>query len=165
MAWSTSMIEARASDKLIETFGHIQGISLPVSLDKIVNHFGLTVEFGEFASANISGAYRKSDKRIFVSQDDQYYRQAFTIAHELGHFFLHEDKEDEVFLRQFSIEPDAETDEVEVEANKFAAALLMPRELVEQYWPRHSANDIAARFGISPSAATWRLRTLGMLES
>lgn len=157
--------EIKAMEVIRNSLGELRNISLPIDLTVIVKNAGLIVELGNFKDANISGAYSKADKKIYVANDDPYYRQAFTVAHELGHFYLHKDSKDsEVFLRQYS-DPDNARDELEVQANKFAAALLMPRELVEQYWTAgKGTNEIASIFGVSPTAAYFRLKNLRLLE-
>jgi hypothetical protein len=76
-------------------------------------------------------------------------RLRFTLAHELGHIYLgHEDDG----LRQ------------EREANRFAAALLIPpvlaRELLKRSGGALTADDLAAVFGISRTAAALRLTSL-----
>lgn len=99
-------------------------------------------------------------------------RQRFTIAHELGHYFLHSkdqplfvDKPQRVMYRNNA----STTGEIqkEREANAFAAALLMPKELVV-----HELNNcgdqetdlvkyLAKRFKVSEQAMSFRLSNLG----
>jgi len=63
-------------------------------------------------------------------------RQRFTIAHELGHLLLHESQDlhvDEAFpIRLRSRVSGLAVDEREIEANQFAAELLMPTELISE---------------------------------
>lgn len=65
------------------------------------------------------------DFEILFNEKDMPRRQRFTIAHELGHFFLHLDKTG----NQTIICLKDEFDWLETEANNFAAELLMPREM------------------------------------
>lgn len=104
--------------------------------------------------------------KIFLPSHTGRERDRFTIAHELGHYFLH-------FLYQRSITPNnprclkarrAGTGTVEWQANCFAAAFLMPER---QFRSVHSefAGDIflvAERFGVSRAAATIRAETLSL---
>jgi Zn-dependent peptidase ImmA (M78 family)/DNA-binding XRE family transcriptional regulator len=53
-------------------------------------------------------------------------RQIFSLAHELGHLFLHKDS--------YGKPSEALTDEQEAEADRFAAAFLMPRDKFENEW-------------------------------
>lgn len=116
----------------------------------------------------ISGFFYKDDttktKRIYINKADSPQRQAYTIAHELGHYFLgHKAGEYSVLLRQAVYT--AKKDDTEKEADKFAAELLMPKEMLEaakkEY--RLTSNDelpLAALFGVSTQAMHNRLKNL-----
>lgn len=70
---------------------------------------------------------------ILVNQDHHMNRQRFTIAHELGHYFLHNQPGihvDKVFLRDPAASEGLHLREIE--ANRFAAELLMPDFMVLQ---------------------------------
>jgi Zn-dependent peptidase ImmA (M78 family) len=65
----------------------------------------------------------------FVNADDILTRRRFTAAHELGHALLHRARMGR-FRTDTKILDDAEdTDDLEREANRFAAELLMPEEV------------------------------------
>ena len=73
-----------------------------------------------------------SEYVIFVDSKEPAVRQRFTAAHEIGHFLLHRDSihgkvEDNYLLRAHGM-----SNRQEVEANEFAANLLMPWELINQ---------------------------------
>lgn len=164
MALETSKIEARATDILVEHLGNISELDLPINISKITDDEDLTIVIGDFRDQRVSGAFNRNEKKIYVSKSDAYTRKAFTVAHELGHYFLHQDENEEVFLRLYNDEPDTPVDVREVEANKFAAALLMPSELVERYWlVTGNIVDIARIFGVSNTTANFRLQSLGLL--
>jgi len=95
-------------------------------------------------------------------------RARFTIAHELGHWYLHAaDAEGETFQR-FCRDTDLRAQgQQEGEANRFAASLLMPEELLgEQAVAAHfNIALLAKRFDVSLSAMQLRLRTLNLLPS
>lgn len=75
-------------------------------------------------------------------------RRRFTIGHELGHWFLHQDAQTSLFCRHGAVDaPDGEAakpaaaerpplDPIEEEANYFAAALLMPARLIRREYAR-----------------------------
>lgn len=97
---------------------------------------------------------------IYLNEESVTARQAFTIAHELGHFYLHTDRKlpgEASFARCGS-------DRQEWEANWFAAELLMPeaefRAAAKECWG--SPDLLADRFGVSPAAASVRLKALGI---
>lgn len=140
----------------------------PVNLSKIIQQVGISVKLGNFDEINIDGAYERSSKTIFISKDAPYVRQAFTAAHELGHYFLHTNKDVEIFYRNAFLDSenivDPKIKQEEQEANCFAASLLMPRSLIMRFWPAlKSVEAIAYRFNVSSIAAFWRLRNLGLV--
>lgn len=96
-------------------------------------------------------------------------RKRFSLAHELGHFALHASDAncffvDRAFFRnsRSSIGNSRE----EIEANAFAAALLMPKKLVQKELPGDQnveikVDEMAKRFEVSDEAMTIRLIKLG----
>ena len=67
---------------------------------------------------------------IVVNENHSAVRQRFTIAHELGHYLLHYAKGQQIFHR--SIKSSEGTEPQEIDANAFAAALLMPENEVRK---------------------------------
>lgn len=110
------------------------------------------------------------DFEILLNEKDIPRRQRFTIAHELGHFFLHLEK----VGSQTIICSKGESNPLETEANNFAAELLMPREmfllellkLLEKYRkPLKSckariAQDLSDTFAVPPKAVEIRIKEL-----
>lgn len=108
---------------------------------------------------------------IYVASITSPERDRFTIAHELGHLFLH-------FPLVAQQHPGAvmaatrwvdETDKVqqraEWEANWFAAAFLMPGSKFRAAFAECSGNlpRLASRFGVSSPAAEIRAKTLSLV--
>lgn len=111
----------------------------------------------------------------FVKADDPVGRRRFTAAHELGHAVLHRET-----MGRFVIDPDiAEADdattEVEREANRFAAELLMPEPVVRARAAELKAElkvpvcprgvleyRLAAELLVSAQAVRFRLNALGV---
>ena len=100
-------------------------------------------------------------------------RRTFTIAHELGHLFLHmgylidermwDKNSDMVFFRK-------EIGEMEYQAHEFAAAFLMPREEFFEEIKKNYNGDgtynmegVAEYFNVSIEAATNRGKWLGII--
>jgi len=79
------------------------------------------------------------------------HRQRFTVAHEIGHLLLgHTGK-------NFVLELNSKKPE-EVEANQFAAELLMPLEMIKSdLQNKRNAKDIAKLYNVSEEAVWWRL--------
>ncbi|MFJ4361657.1 ImmA/IrrE family metallo-endopeptidase [Streptomyces massasporeus] len=118
---------------------------------------------------------RRGDEQVIgVNQKHHENRQRFTMAHELGHLKLHRgrplilDTDTRVNFRD-TVSSMA-TDREEMEANRFAAALLAPEAMV-----RRAARDaefrtakqlvhlMAGRFGMSEMAMNYRLINLGII--
>ena len=101
----------------------------------------------------------KSGFVIFVDSDEPSYRQRFTAAHELGHFVLHRDAVGERNEDNYLLRSENMSNQQEVEANRFAAVLLMPMDLIEQEMEQGNStvSGLANTFGVSPTAMSIRL--------
>ncbi|MDO5052103.1 MAG: ImmA/IrrE family metallo-endopeptidase [Pseudoclavibacter sp.] len=88
-------------------------------------------------------------------------RDRFTIAHELGHYFLH-------YLLPKKSGPErfrrGARNRAETQANIFAASLLMPSGPFREAVERHDGDwhAVAAVFDVSPRAAEVRAEVLGI---
>ena len=114
-------------------------ITLPLPVEDIAEHYlGYQIEFvneGLFSDPEILGGIDFDENKIYVnaSVEDHDGRYAFTIAHEIGHHVLHRDAylkenldgEKEILCRDARNKP-----RIELEADRFAAALLMPAQSV-----------------------------------
>lgn len=117
----------------------------------------------------MSGALRKKDEKwsIFVNASDSQQRQLFTIAHELGHFFVHRDQCDEFVDGQLVSRTEQEKyGTLELEANEFAGNLIMPESEVRNRVATDAitlktVKKLAEGFGVSTLAMTTRLKNLG----
>lgn len=79
-------------------------------------------------------------------------RDRFTIAHEIGHYYLHS------FAGDKKIWADRKgSGPAECEANWFAASFLMPKYLIDKFDEPSSAKIMNA-FGVSQEAAEFRLK-------
>lgn len=158
-------IEAGAQDVLAGYFGN-KDYTFPIPIEDIAKAHGLSVSYGEFAEADVSGILKRKDGGgdVYISSREPGYRQTFTIAHELGHLILHEkEKKEEILYRRDTINLTREDRLIESEANWFAASLLMPEEVFTEYW--NATKDIsllADYFGVSPTAVRLRIKNLGL---
>ncbi|HAT8752896.1 TPA: ImmA/IrrE family metallo-endopeptidase [Legionella pneumophila] len=156
-----SNIEADTYSLLKESFGS-ESISYPVDLNKVAKRCGLKIKFVTFKQDNVDGAFSRKKNEIYVNSSAPLSRKLFTIAHELGHYFLHSDIEQDIFLRSDRISSTGDK-EKEQAANWFAAALLMPKKAFLDYWEWCSDLDIISEmFGVSYSAAYYRAKNLGL---
>jgi Zn-dependent peptidase ImmA (M78 family) len=108
---------------------------------------------------------------IIVNANHPLVRQRFSIAHELAHYIFHPEKirKEGYMNREIVEEVNKKSEE---EADSFAAEILMPEELVNDYVEEHSLkknvkmteeiiNSIADHFKVSRTVALLRMRHLG----
>ena len=106
--------------------------STPIKIGEIAKDLGLIVKSSTLR-AGISGEIKKVNGQftIRVNRHDPKVRQRFTVAHEIGHFLLHQDQigdgiVDDILYRS------SLSDVLEAQANRVAADLLMPWALIEK---------------------------------
>lgn len=141
----------------------------PVPIGAIADAFGVEV-ISLTLPADISGLIRelspKSEKyQIQVNNTDVAVRQRFTVAHEMAHYLLHRSSIGTDGITDSILYRSKLSDRVEAEANRFAAALLLPWERVQKWhWERFGCTpeashleEIAAAFKVSTLAAGFRL--------
>ena len=143
--------------------------NIPVNPIELAKLFNIEVKHAVFDDPSLSGMVAKRDDKtvILVNINDTPYRKRFTIAHELGHYFLHLEKEGEYIdylLDLFRGDTTLSTKSDEIEANQFAAALLMNEELVKGEWQKLKDIDkMAEKFKVSKEAMGYRLLYLGLI--
>jgi Zn-dependent peptidase ImmA (M78 family) len=149
-----------------------------VAIEAIAQAEGILVVRHRFEDGDVSGIlYRDGDRHVIgVNSAHPKLRQRFTIAHELGHRALHPGREIildvpvRVNFRDKS--SSTATDIEEIEANAFAAALLMPDKMIrdcigrlppgKRREPDDTATALADIFKVSTSAMNFRLINLGL---
>ena len=152
--------------------------SAPVPVEKIAKALGIKIRLDD-VDDDLSGfLYRDTkEKKVIIGANRSHHenRQRFTIAHELGHFFLHEgelihfDSEPGAFMINLRDSSRGDSND-EREANFFAAELLMPaaflaKDLEGQHLDLLSGNKflekLARKYLVSAQALTFRLANLG----
>lgn len=140
-------------------------LKIPVDVLKLAKLNDIRVYEADLEK-NISGAirYDKEDKKfeILINKNDSPVRQRFTIAHELGHFFLHKEilENEKIHIDIMYRMPD----EKEKEVDYFAGALLMNKILLEKMYDEDTTIlELAQLFKVSVSAMTVRLDILNLL--
>ncbi|MGH3977826.1 MAG: ImmA/IrrE family metallo-endopeptidase [Pseudonocardiaceae bacterium] len=108
---------------------------------------------------------RNGFRLILVSNAGSWTRQRFTLAHELGHVLAGDAQDLQVDIDVMSSA--ARHGDSEMRANAFAAAFLMPAEVIDDV-TRPVDEEAFARlvgvFGVSPSALSWRLLNMGIVN-
>ncbi len=113
----------------------LDGPPLPIPIDEWIET-ALDIRFGvadlTHLGDNVLGAAFVRDREILISDRvlEHMGRYRFTCAHELGHVLLHQ-KHAAVFHETHEL-PHLEATHLERQADRFAAAILMPLQLIEQ---------------------------------
>lgn len=166
--------EARAR-KLLTSLD-IAGIPVPV--DKIARALGARVRYSPL-DEELSGFIYIKDGVPIIGVNSLHHpnRQRFTIAHEIAHLQLHRefitsavhvDKQFAESVLKRDASSATGTERLEVEANQFAAALLMPGDLLDELLEASpidiedetSIEEWAQEFAVSKAALQYRIRNL-----
>lgn len=152
----------------------------PVDPVRIAKALGISVVNVDPPEESVSGFLIREDPEsrrpiIGINRHHHPLRRRFTVAHELGHYLLDHEGDWHVDNLQMSRRDErasAGEHAPEIEANQFAAALLMPRlwlakDLEGQPLDlRHEDEliELAQRYRVSTQAMTYRLVNLDLLD-
>lgn len=135
MTISKEWLRLEADHKEIITKYHTE---YPVKLGAIAKELGIVVKRATL-TANISGQIKETDGvvTIKINRHDVKARQRYTLAHEIAHFLLHrhllgEGITDDVLYRS------SQSNQIEREADRLAADIIMPMEHVNSLLEIHS---------------------------
>ncbi len=154
----------------------LYNIQIPIeNINDVVTTLGGRVEETMDIDTMSDGSIRKQDDGfiIYISPFQSSERKKFTIAHELGHLFLHMGYKisSELWDKQKNATYYRSGDSLmEYQANEFAAALLMPKEIYKKIMDQYTIENkvetdkVADYFGVSVSAASNRGKFLGYLQ-
>lgn len=162
------------TDNLLKS---LNAMSIPVQVDVVACRLGINVDFAALGK-DISGllVIEDGEATIGVNRNHSEVRQRFTMAHEIGHYHLHS-KESLLFIDNKYIaarDSDSSSGEnrAEIQANMFAAALLMPKALLEKEIKGRGLDlgdddvldTLAKEFRVSTQAMAYRLSNLGLFD-
>lgn len=137
----------------------------PVDLAGLARHYGLIVKAATLTPGK-SGEIRPDGASGFiikVNRHDSPGRQRFTVAHEIAHYLLHRDHigagiSDDALYRS------NQSDQIEWEANRLAADIVMPTKAVrdaaataERLGITNFRDELADRFQVSRAAMSIKL--------
>lgn len=165
------------AEALVDSLGITE---VPVDVAAVARHLGLQVMQVDL-NEEISGLLitRTQASCIAIRKQDPEVRRRFSIAHETGHYCLrhqfepgehvHVDRGHLISLR--SNRSSTGTNLKEIEANQFAACLLMPSRLLRERINRLACEQLcdsqvtllAKEFKVSEQAMTIRLSAMGFL--
>ena len=143
----------------------------PVDLKRIAERENITVlPLSDFS--DISGKIKKENEQttIWVNRWHSKGRRRFTVAHELGHYYFDIPNQGGKY-KDYKFNQLSETNPIEIRANKFAAALLMPQNLLDVAIKKLKINQhfidfysdiakLAKVFDVSEPAMRFRLADL-----
>lgn len=174
---------ANTADKISEKINEVftdHSVTTPVDVVDIARSYGFSV-YQLAMDSNVSGLIIvdsenikgfDTNKVIVINANHSFTRKRFTVAHELGHYFLR-DKPQQCFAHRDAGRVDAE----ERDANRFASELLMPenefrreyKAVISGYSTRELSMirpsiiaAVADKFNVSEAAAEIRIRELGL---
>jgi Zn-dependent peptidase ImmA (M78 family) len=149
-----------------------------VLISKILMNENIELKEGDFR--DISGMLIKgqdSKWTIFINKEDSANRKLFTIAHELGHYKLHAAEslkfiDGQLGEQYWNRDEGTKYQKFEIEANEFAANLLMPRKVIEKELGDMAGKKInqehiltlANKMGVSTLAMLTRLKNLDYVD-
>jgi Zn-dependent peptidase ImmA (M78 family) len=170
-----------------ELLATLDVVAPPVDVEAIARHLDYQVVFEHFRG-NLSGTLiRQPDGSVTIGINSYHalVRQRFSIAHEIGHARMHlpeQAGEKLVYVDPpspqvlFRDEMSASgTNRQEIDANRYAASLLMPRDFIgvtaRALLSQNSAPSddeivvsLARTFRVSEQAMRYRLVNLGIME-
>lgn len=146
----------------------------PTSLRTIIKHLQKEYDLAVFCDSNlkdgISGMLITVETELLDEQKERYdeihynenhswHRNRFTIAHEIGHLILNTSCDKSFLSFNFTKNP------IEVEANQFAAELLIPLALIKKdlQTPNAKIPQLAWKYIVSKEAMGWKVSSCNLL--
>jgi Zn-dependent peptidase ImmA (M78 family) len=152
--------------------------NIPVPVDRIAKLLGAQLRYAPL-DEELSGMVYILDQMPIIGVNSLHHpnRQRFTIAHEIAHLKLHRafittavhvDKGFDVPVLRRDVSSAKGTEKLEIEANQFAAALLVPRKHLASAFATLSGDidddgplrEMARRFKVSVATLHYRIRNL-----
>jgi Zn-dependent peptidase ImmA (M78 family) len=173
---SAAVGKVAAAKRAQEILAECEVTSTPVPVERIAKALGASVRYAPLDDALSGMAYIKDGVPVIgVNSLHHPNRQRFTIAHEIAHLVLHRDyitaavHVDTTFVLNRDEKAATGTDALEIDANAFAAELLMPADLLrEAVYEEADLEDeaavaaIARKFKVSTAALQNRLLNMAM---
>ena len=152
----------KESKKLLEGFSNKTGqkFSAPIPVFDIIEYLGYDVDFrkdGIYEDKNLLGGTLIDQKTIEINENlsDHEGRMHFTAAHEIGHIILHvplyqqndvkDVSENKIISRKDGGFEGNKKEPEEWQADKFAAFLLMPSELIKKAFFKNYKRPVNVR--------------------
>lgn len=167
----------RASKRNVSAFAEELAVELDYDpegpIETIVSGVGGSIHYRNAVGARPESIKVRPDEtfKIYLPTLTSMGRDKFTIAHELGHLFLHFPIVRAVYpndgMRAYRwLDEDASEDmrRCEWEANWFAASFVMPEDLFTKVYNKHGVQGTSIRLGVSMKAVEVRAQSLGLSD-
>jgi Zn-dependent peptidase ImmA (M78 family) len=176
--------KSKRIQKIIEQLlGQTNILIPPVDVRRVAQNINIQVHEEELG--DISGLIFREGSQVTIGVNSSHHenRKRFTIAHEIGHFYLHAQNPlfvDKVFAVKLRDHASSEAINMdEIEANAFAAELLMPTHMLRKDLQQVSSDildytadgsldivldRLAKTYQVSKQAMTIRLANLGFIQ-
>lgn len=141
----------------------------PVPLGKIATALGIEVRVSSLPVEESGVIENESGQFVIkINRNESRERQRFTLAHEIAHYLLHRDQIGSgTAIRDNRLYRSGAPEQVEYEANRLAADLVMPDELLQEDIPRlrsvsfeDALEQLAAEWQVSKAAMEIRVSTI-----
>ncbi|MEW8073745.1 MAG: ImmA/IrrE family metallo-endopeptidase [Candidatus Thiodiazotropha endolucinida] len=144
----------------------------PIPVSEIAKDLGASVRYSPY-EGELAGMLIRGEGQTIIGVNSLHHgnRQRFTISHEIGHLLLHDG--DAYIDRSFRINKRDSTsskasDREEIEANRFAAELLMPYSMLKADLSEYEIDiedeedikELALRYKVSIQAMTHRITNI-----
>lgn len=173
------MISKRIENLTQSILDNFNANTIPVEIEKIVKEHKIEI-INDNLGEGVTGLLAIEADKIIIgvdkSQNNSKSRKRFTIAHEFGHYILHRnhsnlfiDSNFKIMFRDLTSSKGVDINEIQ--ANAFAAAILMPRKLLVNKIKEldldlsddKSIKKIAEDFEVSLTAMSYRISNLGLI--
>ncbi len=178
----------RAEQKATDTLALFKVDRPPVPIERICQELKLRVVYDDqlFETSSVLIQQPSGELILGINSRHAPRRQRFSLAHELGHALLHNSSAKQSDDGKAFVSRPLQvlfrdglagqgTDAVEIDANTFAAALLMPEGMVRESFnraPRDQlsattdalVNELADLYDVSSQAMSFRLVNLGLID-
>ncbi|OFZ79440.1 MAG: hypothetical protein A2583_03070 [Bdellovibrionales bacterium RIFOXYD1_FULL_53_11] len=174
MAVRWTLLKSKAKELLEK--GNIR--KAPVPIEKLASELNAIIRYQPF-DGEVSGLVHCHERQIIIGVNSNHAetRQRFTIAHEVGHLLLHQTKNlhvDNLLRSAVNFRDESSSlgvDDKEIEANQFAADLLMPEDFllqdvrnVSSTEPEAAVEELADKYRVSIQSMAIRLSKLGFIR-
>jgi len=152
----------------------------PIPVKKVIKKLNVDIKPDKLGN-EISGLLVIENNKAVIgyNSEESNVRQRFTLGHEIGHFVIHctNESRNKIFVDKIMYRKNfSSTSEKrqEMQANVFAASLLMPKELVKKEFNKllrgseyiteeEIVFEMANKFKVSEIAMTYRLINLNLM--